>query len=80
PDILANAGGVVVSYFEWVQSLQQLCWSERDVNVKLRDIMVDAFNSVLEVSKDKKVDMREAAYILALRKVTEALEIRGVYP
>lgn len=80
PDILANAGGVVVSYFEWVQSLQQLCWSERDVNVKLRDIMVDAFNSVLEVSKDKKVDMREAAYILALKKVAEALEIRGVYP
>jgi len=80
PDILANAGGVVVSYFEWVQSLQQLCWSERDVNVKLRDIMVDAFNSVLEVSKDKKVDMREAAYILALKKVVEALEIRGVYP
>ncbi len=80
PDILANAGGVVVSYFEWIQSLQQLCWSERDVNVKLRDIMVNAFNNVLEVSKEKKVNMREAAYILALKKVAEALEIRGVYP
>ena len=80
PDILANAGGVVVSYFEWVQSLQQLCWSERDVNVKLREIMVNAFNNVLEVSKEKKVDMREAAYILALKKVVEALEIRGIYP
>ena len=80
PDILANAGGVVVSYFEWVQSLQQLCWNERDVNVKLRDIMVNAFNNVLEVSKEEKVDMREAAYILALKKVVEALEIRGVYP
>ncbi len=80
PDILSNAGGVVVSYFEWIQSLQQLCWIERDVNVKLREIMVNAFNNVLEVSKEKKVDMREAAYILALKKVAEALEIRGVYP
>ncbi|MFW6122054.1 MAG: Glu/Leu/Phe/Val family dehydrogenase [Petrotogales bacterium] len=80
PDILANAGGVVVSYFEWIQSLQKLCWSERDVNVKLRDVMVNAFNNVLKVSKEKKIDMREAAYILALKKVVEALKIRGVYP
>lgn len=80
PDILANAGGVVVSYFEWVQGLQQHFWSERDINVKLRDIMVDAFNRVLEVSKDKKVNMREAAYILALKEVVDAIKIRGIYP
>ena len=80
PDILANAGGVVVSYFEWVQGLQQHFWSERDINVKLRNIMVNAFNNVLEVSKDKKVDMREAAYILALKKVVDAIKIRGIYP
>ena len=58
PDILANAGGVVVSYFEWVQSLQQLFWSERDVNVKLRNIIVNAFKNVLNVSKENKIDMR----------------------
>ena len=80
PDILANAGGVVVSYFEWVQGLQQHFWSERDINVKLRNIVVNAFNNVLEVSKDKKVDMREAAYILALKKVVDAIKIRGIYP
>jgi glutamate dehydrogenase/leucine dehydrogenase len=80
PDVLANAGGVVVSYFEWVQGLQQHFWSEREINVKLRDIMVDAFNSVLEVSKDKKVNMREAAYILALKEVVDAIKIRGIYP
>ena len=72
--------GVVVSYFEWVQSLQQLFWSGRDINVRLRNIMVDAFNSVLKVSKYKKVNMREAAYILALRRVADAIKIRGIYP
>lgn len=80
PDVLANAGGVVVSYFEWVQGLQQHFWSEREINVKLRDIMIDAFNRVLKVSKDKKVNMREAAYILALKEVVDAIKIRGIYP
>ena len=80
PDILANAGGVTVSYFEWVQGLQFFFWSEHDINVKLRDIMVKAFDDVMAISKEKNVDMRIAAYILAIARVNEALMIRGIYP
>jgi len=80
PDVLANAGGVTVSYFEWVQGLQFFFWSEHDINVKLRDIMIKAFGDVLAISKEKNVDMRIAAYILAIDRVAEAVMIRGIYP
>jgi glutamate dehydrogenase (NAD(P)+) len=80
PDILANAGGVTVSYFEWVQGLQQFFWSERDVNVRLREIMVKAFNEVLITSHKHKVDMRTAAYIVAVKRVADAIQLRGIFP
>jgi len=80
PDVLANAGGVTVSYFEWVQGLQFFFWSEQDINLKLRDIMIKAFSDVLAISKEKNVDMRIAAYILAIDRVAEAVMIRGIYP
>jgi glutamate dehydrogenase/leucine dehydrogenase len=80
PDILANAGGVTVSYFEWVQGIQNFFWSERDVNCKLRDIMVTAFDQVYNTHKRYGVDMRTAAYILAVQSVSDALTHRGIYP
>lgn len=80
PDILANAGGVTVSYFEWVQSLQQLFWTEKDVNIQLREIMTRSFADVLKISKENNVDMRTAAYMLAVNRVSEALMIRGIFP
>jgi len=80
PDILANAGGVTVSYFEWVQGLQSFFWTEEEVNQRLERIMVKAFNEVLQRSKEFKVNMRTAAYILAVGKVAEATRMRGIYP
>ncbi len=80
PDILANAGGVTVSYFEWVQNLEMLHWSEDDVNRRLRDIMTRSFQEVREIAAKERVDMRTAAYILAVGRVAEATLLRGVYP
>jgi glutamate dehydrogenase (NAD(P)+) len=80
PDILANAGGVTVSYFEWVQNLEMLHWSEDDVNRRLRDIMVRSFQEVREIAGRERVDMRTAAYMLAVGRVAEATLLRGVYP
>jgi len=80
PDILANAGGVVVSYFEWVQGLQSFFWTEEEVNQRLQHVMDDAFHEVLEISQREKVDMREAAYMLAIGRVANAMMIRGIYP
>jgi len=80
PDILANAGGVTVSYFEWVQGLQAYFWTEREVNLKLRDIMQKAFDNVHRIGGERKVTMRKAAYILAVERVAEATRVRGLYP
>ncbi len=80
PDILCNAGGVTVSYFEWVQGLQSFFWGEEEINERLRQIMVRSFNRVLRVAHEKKVDTRTAAQILGIQRVAEAVLIRGIYP
>jgi glutamate dehydrogenase (NAD(P)+) len=79
PDILANAGGVVVSYFEWVQDLQNFFWTEQEVNQKLRDILVRAFHEVLNLSQREKVDMRSAALMIGIDRVARAMLWRGLY-
>lgn len=80
PDILANAGGVTVSYFEWVQGLQQLFWTEKEVNNKLWDIMSPAFARVLKISKEKKCTMRTAALIGGIDRLSRAMLARGFFP
>ena len=79
PDILANAGGVTVSYFEWVQDRGGYFWTEKLVNERLRDIMVHSFQSVLDLSKRHKVNMRTAAYMLAISRVATVHRLRGIY-
>ncbi|MGH8471179.1 MAG: Glu/Leu/Phe/Val family dehydrogenase, partial [Gammaproteobacteria bacterium] len=78
PDILANAGGVTVSYFEWAQNVQQFYWKEDHVNGELLDIMNRAYNDVLMTSRTCQVNLREAAYLLALERVAEASRLRGL--
>ena len=80
PDILANAGGVTVSYFEWVQDLQELFWDEDDVNRRLERVMVKAFVDVHATAKKYNVDMRTGAYILAIDRVATATRSRGIWP
>ena len=80
PDVLANAGGVVVSYFEWVQGLQEYFWKEAEVNAKLNDIMTRAFHETWNAREERNVSMRVAAYGLAVQRVGEATTTRGLYP
>ena len=80
PDILCNAGGVTVSYFEWVQDLNRDHWSEAIVNAKLKEIMDKAFDETLRLAKSEEVNMRTAAYLLAVQRVADATAMRGLYP
>jgi glutamate dehydrogenase (NAD(P)+) len=80
PDILANAGGVVVSYFEWVQNVQCLTWDEDSVNSMLENVMIRSFSQVLEKAQQYDTTLRTGSYILALSRMLEAIRIRGVFP
>lgn len=80
PDILANAGGVIVSYFEWVQNIQSVSWSEDEVNEKLEDIITRAFHSVCDIAEQNDQTLRIGAYLIAIRRVVEAKKLRGIWP
>jgi glutamate dehydrogenase (NAD(P)+) len=80
PDILANAGGVIVSYFEWVQGLQYHFWKESEINSRLQELMTRAYNQVSAMAKREKVDLRTAALMVGVRRVADAFEVRGLYP
>ena len=80
PDVIANAGGVTVSYFEWVQDFSSYFWTEDEINQRLTRLMRDAFNSVRDISLDKKVSLRTAAFLIGCTRVLQAREMRGLYP
>jgi glutamate dehydrogenase (NAD(P)+) len=80
PDVIANAGGVTVSYFEWVQDFSSFFWTEDEINLRLTRIMREAFHAVWQIADEKKVSLRTAAFIVACTRVLQAREMRGLYP
>ena len=80
PDVIANAGGVTVSYFEWVQDFSSFFWSEDDINARLVRIMKEAFTGIWQVAQDNKVTLRTATFIVACKRILHARELRGLYP
>ena len=80
PDILANAGGVVVSYFEWVQDIQAYFWGSGEVNSRLREVMTRSYQQVRGEAQSHGITLRDAAFRIAVTKVAEATRVRGIYP
>ena len=80
PDVIANAGGVTVSYFEWVQDFSSFFWTESEINERLIRIMQEAFAAVWDVAQKHKVTLRTAAYIVACTRILQARDLRGLYP
>src|ERR671930_69813 len=80
PDVLTNAGGVTVSYFEWVQDLGRLFWTRDEIRARLADKLGDAFNRVWELSESKGISLRSAALVAGINEVAAALKARGIYP
>jgi glutamate dehydrogenase (NAD(P)+) len=80
PDILANAGGVIVSYFEWVQGLQYHFWRESEINSRLQEIMIRAYRRVSAMAQRERVNLRTAALMVGVRRVADAFHLRGFYP
>jgi glutamate dehydrogenase (NAD(P)+) len=80
PDILASAGEMVVSYFEWVQDVQSFFWSEEQVDARLRETMVQSFQQVWDIAQERKLPMRTAAYVLAIGRIAKATLLRGIWP
>jgi len=80
PDILANSGGVIVSYFEWVQDLQKYFWKEKEINERLQEVIITAFNEVLKFSISENIDMRKASMVKAIKRLADAHLARGLYP
>lgn len=80
PDVLANAGGVTVSYFEWVQDFSSFFWSEDEINQRLERIMREAYAGVSQVAREHKVTLRTAAFIVACTRILQARQVRGLYP
>ena len=80
PDILANAGGVCVSYFEYVQDIRAYFWDLERINKELKRIIIEAFEDVYEIYKKKAIPLRTAAYIIAVSRIAKAIELRGIFP
>ena len=80
PDILTNAGGVTVSYFEWVQDIGRLFWNRDEIRAKLAEKLNDAFDRVWEIAHERSIPLRTAALVTGIREVSAALEARGLYP